>query len=116
MGRSRRGRCTAWSRIDWGSMRSTYASLATSRTPRLSPPMRGSAGQRTPRGDLSDLEGAQRAEDRAWAVVTEGPSYNTPKLRIRVQSAGARCGSRRTERKPKPVPRQEHENPGDQGP
>src|SRR5262245_28378777 len=77
MGRSRRRRCTAWSRIDWGSTPSTYASLATPRTSRLSPPMRGSAGQTTPRGDLSDLEGCQRAEDRGWAIVTEGPSYRT---------------------------------------
>src|SRR5262249_29750717 len=58
-------------------MRSRYASLATSRTPRLSLPMRGSAGQRTPRGDVSDFEGGQRAEDRGWAVATEGPSYGS---------------------------------------
>src|SRR5215468_3701484 len=47
MGRSRRRRCIGWSRIGCGSMRRRCASLATSRTPRLSLPMRGSAGQGT---------------------------------------------------------------------
>src|SRR5215470_9318508 len=47
MGRFRRKRCTDWSRIGCGSMQSRYASLAGSRTPRLSLPMRGSGGEPT---------------------------------------------------------------------
>src|SRR5262252_7301555 len=69
MDRSRPRRCTGWSRIDCGSMRRMYASLAIPRTPQLSLPMRGSAGQRTPRSDVSDFEGGQRAEMNSELAV-----------------------------------------------
>src|SRR5215472_17619414 len=69
MDRSRPRRCTGWSRIVCGSRRRLYASLAIPRTPQLSLPMRGSAGQRTPRSDVSDFEGGQRAEMNSELAV-----------------------------------------------
>src|SRR5262247_3771715 len=72
MGRFRWGRCTGWSRIDCGSMPSRYTSLASSRTHRLSLPMRGSTGQRTSRGDVSDFGGRRApgsAEDIGLSLV-----------------------------------------------
>src|SRR5215467_11427374 len=78
MGRSRRRRCTGWSRNACGSMRSRCASLAGSRTPRLSLPMRGLRVQMLPRADAPDFEGGERAENRRMASTT---GFTTPPRR-----------------------------------